>query len=84
MTLANLQRILRDRPYAKNFAERLLKRLIAIEDIRGTGRLYVPLEARPGSGGTATGRPTGRVRPADGSRFTPSRSTRIGGRSGPP
>ena len=42
ITLANPQRILRDRPYAEKVAERLLERLIAIEDFRGTGRLYVP------------------------------------------
>jgi hypothetical protein len=42
VTLANPQRILRDRHYAEKVAERLLERLIAIEDFRGTGRLYVP------------------------------------------
>jgi hypothetical protein len=42
ITLANPQRILRDRPYAEKVAERVLEKLIAIDDFRGTGRIYVP------------------------------------------
>jgi hypothetical protein len=42
ITLANPQRIMRDRLYAEQTAERVLERLIAIDDFRGTGRLYVP------------------------------------------
>ncbi len=42
VTLANPQRILRDRLYAETVAERLLEKLIAIDDFRGTGRIYVP------------------------------------------
>jgi hypothetical protein len=42
VTLANPQRITRDRPYAEKVAERLLERLIAIDDFRGAGRIYVP------------------------------------------
>ncbi len=42
ITLANLERLARDRLYAEMVAERLLERLIAIDDFRGTGRIYVP------------------------------------------
>ncbi len=42
LTLADPRRIMRDRDYANHVAEKLLERLIAIEDFRGTGRLYVP------------------------------------------
>jgi hypothetical protein len=42
VTPANPQRIMRDRLYAETVAERLLEKLIAIEDFRGAGRVYVP------------------------------------------
>jgi predicted nuclease of predicted toxin-antitoxin system len=41
-TLANPQRLTKDRPYAETVAERLLDRLIDINRFRGTGRIYVP------------------------------------------
>ena len=41
-TLANDQRVLRDRPYAEAVADRLLEFLFDIDSYRGTGRLYVP------------------------------------------
>jgi hypothetical protein len=41
-TLANEQRVLRDRMYAAAVADRLLEFLFDIERYRGTGRLYVP------------------------------------------
>jgi hypothetical protein len=42
ITLANPQRIMRDRLYAEMAATRLLEQLIAIDDFRGAGRLFVP------------------------------------------
>jgi hypothetical protein len=33
--------VLQDRQYAHTVAERLLEKLIAIDDFRGTGRIYV-------------------------------------------
>jgi hypothetical protein len=42
ITVADMDRMLRDRPYAEKVAERFLETLIAIDDFRGTGRLYVP------------------------------------------
>jgi hypothetical protein len=42
MTLARPQRITRDRLYAENVAEKLLDYLMRIDEIRGTGRIYVP------------------------------------------
>ena len=42
VTLANPQRILRDRLYAEKVAERLLEYLIRIDEFRGAGRIYVP------------------------------------------
>jgi hypothetical protein len=42
ITIADTDRILRDRPYAERVAERLLDYLMRIDEIRGTGRLYVP------------------------------------------
>jgi hypothetical protein len=42
ITIADMDRMLRDRPYAEKVAERFLEKLIAIDDFRGTGRLYVP------------------------------------------
>ena len=42
ITIADPDRVLKDRPYAEQLAERLLERLIAIDDFRGAGRIYVP------------------------------------------
>jgi len=42
VTIGNADRVLRDRHYAEIVAERLLENLIAIDDFRGAGRLYVP------------------------------------------
>jgi hypothetical protein len=41
-TLANEQRVLRDRPYAEAVADRLIEFLFDIDNYRGTGRLYLP------------------------------------------
>jgi hypothetical protein len=41
-TLANEQRVLRDRLYAAAVADRLLEFLFDIDSYHGTGRLYVP------------------------------------------
>jgi hypothetical protein len=41
-TLSNPKRILNDRGYAAQVAERLLDYLMSIQDYRGTGRIYVP------------------------------------------
>jgi hypothetical protein len=41
-TLANEQRVLRDRLYAEAVADRLLEFLFDIDRYRGTGRLYLP------------------------------------------
>jgi hypothetical protein len=42
VTLANLERLARDRLYVERVAERLLEKLIAMDDFRGAGRIYVP------------------------------------------
>lgn len=42
ITLANLDRLARDRGHAGLVAERLLERLMAMDDPRGSGRTYVP------------------------------------------
>jgi hypothetical protein len=42
ITIADPDRVLHDRRYAEIVAERLLEKLIAIDDFRGAGRLYVP------------------------------------------
>ena len=42
VTIANSNRVLQDRFYAETVAERLLEKLIAIDDFRGAGRIYVP------------------------------------------
>jgi len=42
ITIANTERVLKHRPYAHTVAERVLEKLIAIDDFRGTGRIYVP------------------------------------------
>jgi hypothetical protein len=41
-TLANANRILRDRGYAEQVAVRLLDYLTRIDEVRGVGRLYLP------------------------------------------
>ena len=41
-TLANDQRVLRDRQYAETVADRLLEALFDIDSYRGTGRIYLP------------------------------------------
>jgi hypothetical protein len=41
-TLANDQRVLRDRQYAETVADRLIEFLFDIDSYRGTGRLYLP------------------------------------------
>ena len=41
-TLANDQRVLRDRLYAEAVADRLIEFLFDIDSYRGTGRLYLP------------------------------------------
>ena len=41
-TLANEQRVLRDRPYAEVVANRLIEFLFDMDNYRGTGRLYLP------------------------------------------
>jgi hypothetical protein len=41
-TLANDQRVLRDRPYAERVADRLLEALFDIDSYLGTGRIYLP------------------------------------------
>jgi hypothetical protein len=42
ITIADATRVLQDRLYAEKVAERLLEKLIAIDDFRGAGRIYVP------------------------------------------
>ena len=42
VTLADAKRIGLEKSYATRVAERLLEYLIAIEEVRGVGRLYVP------------------------------------------
>jgi hypothetical protein len=42
VTISNANRLLRDRLYAESVAERLLEKLIAVDDFRGAGRIYVP------------------------------------------
>jgi hypothetical protein len=42
LTLADPQRVMRDKPYAKRVAEQLLEYLFDMENYRGTGRLYLP------------------------------------------
>ncbi len=42
VTIGDPDRLLRDRLYAEKVAERLLEKLIAIDDFRGAGRVYVP------------------------------------------
>ncbi len=42
ITIADADRVLVDRAYAERVAESLLDYLIRIDEVRGTGRLYVP------------------------------------------
>jgi hypothetical protein len=42
ITFANPERVLEDRIHAELVAERLLEKLISIDEFRGTGRIYVP------------------------------------------
>ncbi len=41
-TIADTNRVLQDRLYAEAVAERLLDYLMRIDEVRGTGRIYVP------------------------------------------
>jgi hypothetical protein len=41
-TLADPKRIQRNRGYAERVAERLLEYLLEIDEVKGTGRLYLP------------------------------------------
>jgi hypothetical protein len=41
-TLADAHRILQERSYAERVADRLLEYLFDIDNVRGTGRLYLP------------------------------------------
>jgi hypothetical protein len=41
-TLANDQRVLRDRQYAETVADRLIEVLFDIDSYRGIGRIYLP------------------------------------------
>ena len=42
ITLANADRILENKSYAERVAERLLDYLLYMDNLLGTGRLYVP------------------------------------------
>lgn len=42
VTIGDANRVLKDRLYAEQAAICLLERLLAIDDLRGTGRIYVP------------------------------------------
>jgi hypothetical protein len=42
ITISNHERVLQDRQYAERVAESLLDYLERIDEVRGTGRLYVP------------------------------------------
>jgi hypothetical protein len=42
ITIGDADRVLRDRVYAEQVAERLLDYLMRIDEVRGTGRVYVP------------------------------------------
>ncbi len=42
VTIADPDRVLKDRAYAQEVAESLLDKLITIDDYRGAGRIYVP------------------------------------------
>lgn len=42
LTLSNRDRVLHDREYAEAVVERLLEVLLEVEQLRGTGRLFLP------------------------------------------
>jgi len=42
ITIADQDRVLQDRAYAEQVAERVLDYLMRIDEVRGVGRLYVP------------------------------------------
>ena len=42
LTIADPDRLMRDRDYAERVAAQLLEYLLDLENLRGTGRLYVP------------------------------------------
>jgi hypothetical protein len=42
ITVADADRVLKDRLYAERVAERLLDYLMRIDEVRGAGRIYVP------------------------------------------
>ena len=42
LTLSEPQRVLSSRAYANRVVERLVEYLIDVENLRGTGRLYLP------------------------------------------
>lgn len=42
ITVANADRVLRDRRHAERVAERIFEYLMRIDEVRGTGRIYVP------------------------------------------
>jgi hypothetical protein len=42
VTIANANRLLRDRVYAEKTAEKALDYLMRIDEVRGSGRIYVP------------------------------------------
>jgi hypothetical protein len=42
ITIADPDRLMRDRDYAERAAAQLLEYLLDLEDLRGTGRLYIP------------------------------------------
>jgi hypothetical protein len=42
ITIADTERVLQDWAYAEQVAERVLDYLMRIDEVRGTGRLYVP------------------------------------------
>jgi hypothetical protein len=42
ITISRPRRLLQDGRYAEEVAERILDYLIRIDDVRGTGRIYVP------------------------------------------
>jgi hypothetical protein len=41
-TVADAARVLKNKPYAEQVAEKLLEYLLDIDNLRGTGRLYLP------------------------------------------
>ncbi len=41
-TIADANRVVNDRDYARRVAEKLLEYLLMIDGVRGAGRMYVP------------------------------------------